>query len=263
MPPRSYIFTAAILVVLVFISLPFTMGFSILLWYWLFAAAACILAVAGAFKVTNGLGAPLWIAIALASPGFVWAVNKLYETPFLPSPGSAITFYVAAFMALLAAGVGALRLIEMMSRSHTAFRVGYGILAAAALIMGVGLVARAMGWSFTTGALYLSTSRALAFSAALVKYSAFIGAAMLITLRRDIERWTGIAISLVSAFMLYRALRPLFVVDHLGSGEGLMFLQPALMLIGGAAVWRMGSLLRAPSDLRGAVALKDVRSHSS
>jgi hypothetical protein len=135
-PPRSYIITAAILVVLVFISLPLTMGFSILLWYWLFAAAACILAVAGAFKVTNGLGAPLWIAIALASPGFVWAVNKLYEMPFLPSPGSAITFYVAAFMALLAAGVGALRLIEMMSRSHTAFRVGYGILAAAALIIG-------------------------------------------------------------------------------------------------------------------------------
>jgi hypothetical protein len=70
---------------------------------------------------------------------------------------------------------------------------------------------------------------------------------MLITLRRDIERWTGIAISLVSAFMLYRALRPLFVVDHFGSGEGLMFLQPAVMLIGGAAIWRMGSLLRAPS----------------
>jgi hypothetical protein len=37
------------------------------------------------------------------------------------------------------------------------------------------------------------------------------------------------------------------VVDHFGSGEGLMFLQPAVMLIGGAAVWRMGSLLRAPS----------------
>jgi hypothetical protein len=247
MPPRSYIITATILVVSVFISFPLTMGFSILLWYWLFAAAACVLAVAGAFKVTDGLGAPRWIAIALASPGIVWAVKTLYEMPFLPSPATAITFYVAAFLALLAAGGGALRLIEVISGPHAAFRVAYGILAAAALLMVVGLVARAMGWSFTTSASYVFTSRTLSYSAAVVKYGAFIGAAMLITLRRDIERWTGIAISLVSAFMLYRALRPLFVVDHFGSGEGLMFLQPAMMLVGGAAVWRMGSLLRSPS----------------
>jgi hypothetical protein len=246
-PPNSYIITAAVLVVLVLISFPITLGFSIILWYWLFAAAACVLAVAGAFKVANGLGAPRWIAIALASPGVVWAVDKLYEIPFHLSPASATTFHAAAFMALLAAGGGALRLIEMMSRPHPAFRVAYGILAAAALMMGVSLIARAMEWSFTASAFYLSASRSLSFSAALVKYAAFIGAAMLITLRRDIERWTGIAISLISAFMLYGALRPLFVVDHFGSSDGLMFLQPALMLIGGAAVWRMGSLLRTPS----------------
>src|ERR1700742_1422957 len=122
MPPRSYIITAIILGVLVSISLPLTMGFSILLWYWLFAASACVLAVAGAFKVTDGLDAPRWIAIAFASPGIVWAVKTLYEIPFLPSPATAITFYVAAFLALLAAGGGALRLIEMMSRPHVAFR---------------------------------------------------------------------------------------------------------------------------------------------
>jgi hypothetical protein len=247
MPPRSYIITAAVLVVLVLISFPLTMGFSIILWYGLFAAAACVLAVAGAFKVTSGLGAPRWIAIALASPGVVFAANKLYEMPFLPSPGIATTFYASAFMALLAAGGGALRLIEKMSRPHAAFRVTYGVLAAAALMMGVSLIARAMEWSFTTSAFYLSASRSLSYSAALVKYGAFIGAAMLITLRRDIERWTGIAISLISAFMLYRALRPLFVVDHFASSDLLMFLQPALMLIGAAAFWRMGSLLCAPS----------------
>jgi hypothetical protein len=114
-------------------------------------------------------------------------------------------------------------------------------------MMGISLIARAMEWSFTTSAFYLSASRSLSYSAALVKYGAFIGAAMLITLRRDIERWAGIAISLISAFMLYRALRPLFVVDHFGSSDLLMFLQPALMLIGAAAFWRMGSLLCAPS----------------
>jgi hypothetical protein len=197
--------------------------------------------------VTDGLDAPRWIAIAFASPGIVWAVKTLYEIPFLPSPATAITFYVAAFLALLAAGGGALRLIEMMSRPHVAFRFAYGMLAAAALVMAVSLLARAMGWNFTTSASYIFTCRSLSYSAAVVKYGAFIGVAMLITLRRDIERWTGTAISLVSAFLLYRALRPMFVVDHFGSGEALMFLQPVIMLIGSAAVWRMGSLLGSSS----------------
>jgi hypothetical protein len=246
MPPRSYIITAVVLAVLVAASFPLTLGYSIILWYWLFAAAACILAVAGVIKVANGLRAPLWTGFALAAPGFVWAANKLYEMPFQLSPASATTFNVAAFMALLAAGAGALRLIEMMSRPRAAFRVGYGILAAAALIVGVGLAARAMGWNFTTSALYVAAARALSISAALVKYGAFIGAAVLISLRRNIEHWAGAAISLISAYLLYKAISPMFLVSILGRGDGLMFwLQPVLMLVGGTAVWRMGSVLRA------------------
>ncbi len=246
MPPRSYIVTAVVLAVLVAASFPPTLGYSIILWYWLFAAAACILAVAGVIKVANGLHAPLWIGLALAAPGFVWAANHLYEMPFLPSPGSATVFHVAAFMALLAAGAGALRLMEMMSRPRAAFGVGYGILAAAALLMGAGLVARAMGWTFTNSALYLAAVRALSISAAVVKYGAFIGAAVLISLRRNIEPWAGAAISLISAYLLYKAVSSMFLINIPGQGDGLMFwLQPVVMLVGGTAVWRMGSILRA------------------
>ncbi len=41
---------------------------------------ACILAVVGVFKIVNGLREPLWIGIALALPGFVWASDRLYQT---------------------------------------------------------------------------------------------------------------------------------------------------------------------------------------
>jgi len=47
MPPLSYMVTAVVLAVLVAVSFPLTMGFSIVFWYWLFAAAACILAILG------------------------------------------------------------------------------------------------------------------------------------------------------------------------------------------------------------------------
>ena len=235
-----------VLAVLVAASFRPTLGFSIILWYWSFAGAACILAVAGVVKVANGLRAPLWTGFALAAPGFVWAANKLYEMLLLPSPGSAITFSVAAFMALLAAGAGALRLIQIMSRPRAAFRVGYGILAAAALMMGVGLIARAMGWSFTNSALYVAAARALSVSAALVKYGAFIGAAVLISLRRNIEHWAGAAISLISVYLLYKAISSMFLVNIPGRGDGLMsWLQPVLMFVGATALWRMGSVLRA------------------
>ena len=87
---------------------------------------------------------------------------------------------MAAHMALLAAAVGALRLVEMMSRPRAAFRFGYGLLAASALLAGVGLVAYATGWSFTNNALYATAARALAVAAALIAYGAFIGAGELI-----------------------------------------------------------------------------------
>ena len=256
MPPRSYVITAVVLAVLVVISFPLTLGFSIILWYWLFAAAACILAVAGAFKIANGLRAPPWIGVALASPGVVSAANKLFEMISNGiHPVIWIGFGVAARLALLAAAAGALRLVETMSRPRAAFRVGYALLAASALLVGVGWVAYAMGWIFTKNALYATSARAVGVAAILVEYGAFIGAAVLITMRRDIERWTGAAISLISAYMLYKAITPMFLIGIPGyRGDGPLFwMEPVIMLVGGAAVWRMGSVLRAqaPSERSG------------
>ena len=122
----------------------------------------------------------------------------------------------------------------------------YGVLALAALLVGVSLLAYAMGSIFTKNPLYATSARAVAVAATLVKYGTFIGAAVLITMRRDIEPWTGAAISLISAYMLYKAIRPMFLVELPGHGDAPMFwLQPVVMLVGGAAVWRMGSVLRA------------------
>lgn len=241
MPPRSYIITAVVLVVLAAISFPVTLGFSIILWYWLFAAAGCILAVVGAFKIAGGLGGPPWIGVALASPGFVWAANKLFVMISNGiHPVIWYSFEVAARLALLAAAAGALRLVEMMSRPRTAFRLGYGLLAASALPVGIGFIY--YGAIFPKPALYVT--RTVADAATLLAYGAFIGAAVMITIRHDIERWTGAVISLISAYLLYKAIRAMFLVEF--PSEDVMFwLQPVVMLVGGAAVWRMGCVLRA------------------
>jgi hypothetical protein len=243
MPPRSYVVTAIVLAVLVAVSLPLTMGFSIILWYWLFAAAACILVVGGVLKVVNGLGASPWIAVALASPGMVWAASSILRLISNVSVGLISTLYVAASLTALAAAAGALRLVETMLGPNAAVRIGYGLLAASALIIGVNYFASTMGWSFTRSGGYVATARVVHVVAALVEYGAFIAAAVLITMRRDIEPWTAAAISLVSAYMIYLMIKPLFVV---GLSGGMMFwLLPVLMFVGSAAVWRMGSVLRA------------------
>jgi hypothetical protein len=70
---------------------------------------------------------------------------------------------------------------------------------------------------------------------------------MVITMHRGIERWTGAAISLISVYMLYKTEAPMFLVGIPGyRGDGPLFwLEPVIMLVGGAAIWRMGSILRA------------------
>lgn len=250
MPPRSYLITAVVLAVVVVVSFPLTMGFSIIVWRWLFAAAACLLAVVGVFRVVHGLRGPRWTAFVLAPPGFLWAVNILrMMSPERLSLSSLMMSSAAASLALLAAASGALRLVETMSRPHAAFRIGYGLLAVYALMVGVGLVAHLMGWSFTKNALYVTSARALRVAATFVEYGAFIGAAVLVTVRRDVEVWAGVVISLIGVHVLYDTMRMLFVVEMRG-GDLTFWLQPVVMLIGGAAVWRIGSVLnaQAPSE---------------
>src|ERR1700761_8219667 len=116
MPPRSYIIAAVVLGALVGISFFLTLGFSMTVWSWMFSIAACILGVVGVFQTAGGLGAPSWIGVALASPGLVWAVGNLHEW-IQPTPASSIRYdLVAAALAAMAAGAGALKLIETISR---------------------------------------------------------------------------------------------------------------------------------------------------
>ncbi|UPJ52185.1 hypothetical protein IVB30_12995 [Bradyrhizobium sp. 200] len=247
MPPRSYMVTAVVLAVLVVVSLPLTLGFSIILWYWLFAMAACILAIGGIVKLIYGLQAEPWIGIALASPGVVWAADNLVKFVSHASIPVILTFSTAASLASLAMAAGALRLVETTSGPHPAFRLGYGLLAAAALLVGVGLVAQIMGWSFIRSTPYYVLARSIFVGTALLKYGAIIGAAVLITKRYAIEPWAGAAISLICAFMIFNLVRSTLAVSL--PGDTMFWLQPVLMLVGGAAVWRMGSVLsgQAPS----------------
>lgn len=245
MPPRSYLITAVVLVVLVAVSIPLTMGFSIILWRWLFAATACILVVVGAFRVVHGLRAPLWIGVALASPGVLWAADSLLRlTSHAPASVTWIVmFSVATRVAFLAAAAGALRLMETVSGPHAAFRFGYGLLAASAVLASISLAAHFMGWSFTKNTLYAASVRQLHVAVMLAAYGAFIGAAVLLTMRRDIERWTGAVISLIGVYMLYETIVTMFAVGL--RGDLMFWMQPVLMLIGAAAVWRIGSVLHA------------------
>jgi hypothetical protein len=216
MLPRSYLITAVALAVLVAVSSPLTFGFSIIVWRWLFAAAACVLLVIGAVRVVHGLRSPRWIGIVFALPGLLWAANSLAMMSPVHSATWSIMSAWAAQLAFLAAGGGALRLAETMSRPHAAFRIGYALLAAYACVVGVGLVAYPIGLNFTKYPLYATSARALSVAAAFVEYGAFIAAAVLVTMRRDIEVWAGAVISVIGLYMLYHIVRPMFILELRG-----------------------------------------------
>jgi hypothetical protein len=246
MPPRSYIIAAVVLGALVGVSFFLTLGFSMTVWSWMFSIAACILGVAGAFNAAGGLGAPRWIGFALASPGLVWAAGNLREW-IQSTPASSMRYdLVAAYLAALAAAAGALKLIEMMSRlPRVAVRIGYALLAVTALWVGIGQIAFVTRWPFFGTPYYVMTSRTVFAASSIVEYGAFMGAAVLIATRRDVEGWTAVAISLASSFLLYKRLYTLILLRQLESGHSFVsWLQPILILIGAAAVWRMGIILR-------------------
>jgi len=248
MPPRSYLITAAVLVALVAVSLPLTMGFAVIAWYWLFAAAACVLVVVGVIRIAYRLGAPAWIGVALASPGLLWAANSLLNmTSYRPmSVAWILLSNLATNLAFTAAAAGALRLMETLSRPHVAFRIGYGLLAVSVLLSGLSLTAYFMGWNFFKNPLYGTFLRPLYAAIMLVKYGAFIGAAVLITRRLAMELWTSVTIGLIGLLMLYEDFTQMFAVGFL-RGDTMFWLQPVLFLVGGAAVWRIGALLHMQS----------------
>jgi hypothetical protein len=248
MPPRSYVITAVVFAVLVAVSFPVTLGFSIILWYGLFAVAAGLLAVAGAFRIANRLHAVSWIGIALVSPALIWAATHIYEFTGRYDLAIARDLAIAPHFALLVAAAAALRLAETESSPHVAFRIGYGVLAASTIMTCAELIARPLGWTFTHNGAYAIVEQTVAVAAILGTYGAFIACAAVITLRRNIERWAGIAVGLVSVFMLCDRLRQFFAANYLFSSDAMLmfWLKPVVMLIGAAAVWRIGTVLGTP-----------------
>ena len=246
MPPRSYIIIAIMLTALVAGGFADKLEYSVSLWYQLFDVATCLLAVPGAFRIARGLHARFWVGIALASPGFVGGAIYLYDLELRKRLNGPISsaFNEVAYLVVLAAAAAAIHLAETISGRRTAYRIAYWILAIAAVTTCLNWLAPSMGWRFTQDFGYASLAWTANTAAIFVKYGAFISAAMLVVLHRDIERWTGIVISLISAYLLYLALRPLFVDDGFTYYVGLTFwVWPGVMLVGAAAVWRMGSLL--------------------
>jgi drug/metabolite transporter (DMT)-like permease len=180
--------------------------------------------------------------LALASPGFVWAATQLYEMPFQLTPALYLTSKVAASFALIAAGAGALSLIEMLVGPRRIFWVAYAVLAASVLYVSFSMIAGTMGWRFSS-ALYLPIARTIIISSAIVEYGAISAAAVLLCLRRDIEFWAPAVVGFIGIFFIYTSVDALFFV-HRGP-EVLLFLKPVIMLVGGAAVWRIGSILNS------------------
>jgi hypothetical protein len=247
MPPLPYISIAIVLAALVVSGEVDRLGYSVSLWYDLFYVTVGLLIVPGAIRIARGLRARFWVGIALASPGLVFgAINlyNLYELPnrlYRPIPSA---IYEVAYLALLAAAAAAIHLAEKITGRRTAYRVAHWILAIAAITTCLNSLAVPMGWQLTGYFGYPLLAWAANIAAIFVKYGAFIAAAMLVVSRRDVERWTGIVISLISAYLLYRGLRPLFVDDRFAYNVGLTFwVWPGVMLVGAAAVWRMGALL--------------------
>jgi hypothetical protein len=244
MPPLSYIGIAIVLAVLVAGGFVDKLGWSVSHWYHWFYIITCLIGAPGAVRIARGLRARFWVGVALASPGLVIGGIGLYgliNTPNRPVVGVPNE---VPYLALLAAAAAAIHLSETISGRRTAYRVAYWILTLAAVTTCLDWLARPMGWRLTGYFGYPLLAWAANIAAIFVKYGAFIIAAMLIVFRRDIERWTGVVISLISAYLLYRGLRPLFVDDGFAYYVGLSFwVWPGVMLVGSAAVWRMGSLL--------------------
>jgi hypothetical protein len=243
MPPPSYMIVAVVLAGLIAASMAVHPGLAVICWPWGLAAAACLLGIVGAFRIVLGVGAPRWIGAVLALPCYLWAANAVKLMGDQPlSSMDRIGFGLAAQLAFLAAAGGALRLLEWLSKSSGIFRVGYVILALFAAFACLDSAVGPFGWTLTRTPYWLMPFQALRAASLLVAYGAFIGAALVLTMRQGAEPWTGIVISLIAAHMLYDAMRLTFVLEARGQTTSLF--GSALVLMGAAAVWRIGALLR-------------------
>jgi hypothetical protein len=242
MPPVSYIVAAVLLIGLVAISLPPTMGFAILYWYWIFGAAACLLAIGGAFLVRLGMRAPLWVGVALASPGIIWAATTSVDLFGSNSFYAAAHWYLStgSLLASVAAAIASLRLVELIYSPRIFIKIGYGVLGLNALLEVATLGSRAVGWPFANIALFDAVARIVVWPAIVLKFGAFLIASASIVINRRVEWWTAAAIGFVSVVCFYDAARDLLQMEM----DGLIFFaKPGMLFIGAVALCRMGRLL--------------------
>jgi len=248
MPPFSYIVIAVILVGLVATGLYVTHAYAIFLFYLLFAAAACLLAAIGVFRISYGLEAPFWTGLALAAPAFVWGFHRIFElivsgSPFLMM---SIGFRMVAALALTAAAVACVRLIEIVSVSSAVTHIAYGILAFSALLTLLGIVQYATGATWTRNAGYSEFAKWVRWPILIAKYGSVAVAPIAVVVRRRIEGWVLVPIVGIAVLEGYAVAFPShgFPAGQLAVYQGLWFwLKPVVYFVASAAIWRMGSVL--------------------
>lgn len=248
MPPRSYLLIGSLLLVAVAVWLAATHMYGIFLAYLLFGAGACVLMTIGPLLVSYGLKAPLWTGLALATPALVFAANRIFGlattgTPFLHMSSG---FRLAFALALTAAAIACVRLIELVSAPNLITRVLYGILALSAGLTFLGIVQYVTGSIWARNDAYLVFLQWVRWPIIAAKYGALAAASVMLVVRRHIEVWVLVPIiGLIAVEGLLKAFPILeFSTGPLAHYRGLWFwLEPVAYFVAGAAVFRMGSVL--------------------
>jgi hypothetical protein len=254
LPPDRYVYIALALVGLFILSFKATMGFSIILFYVLFLAAASLLALGGIFRCGIALGAPKWVTFGLMSPLLVEIVGFLT----LRWGGSGLQLY--RLMALIgpacrvASGVAAVRIIEIVYMRSRLTVAAYLILAALFVVD----VARNLPVASLSETLRnfagASWYHVVSVVDAGVYGAIFASAALVVFTFREIEFWIVVAIGAVGLEQVaYVALIPgpaPFALGGMQLTGILIWLKPVFLLIGAAALWRAGAMLHAESRLR-------------
>lgn len=253
MPPARYTYIALGLIGFFILSFKATMGFSIILFYVLFFAAAGVLALGGIFRCGNALAAPKWVTFGLMSPLLVQIVTYVTLRRVGPDP------QLYRLMALIGpackamAGVAAVRIIEIVYERNRLTVAAYLVLAALFVVDVVkNLPIASLGdtlRNFAGAAWY----HVVSVVDAGVYWAVFASAALVVFTFREIELWIVVAIGVVGLEeVAYVALIPgpaPFALGGMQLTGVLIWLKPVFLLIGAAAIWRAGAMLHAESRL--------------
>jgi hypothetical protein len=247
MPPVSYIIAALALAGIVAGGLYATHGYAIFLFYWGFGAAAVVLALFGIVRISQALATPIWVPLVLISPLILWAAARLRDMFASPTilAATSVFFSFGEAIALTAAAIGCIRLIELVSAPNSITRIAYGILAIVLLIQVFSLVQYAIGATWTRSPAYIAIMGWLRWPVIIAPYGAFIAAPVIVVVRRNIEWWVLIPIVGAAVWRLYPVVLGPRIFGYSVFDGVLFWLQPVIFFIAAAAVWRIGSVLRA------------------